>query len=166
MKRGFTLIEVIITMAVIALLAVSAYPSFNALLHQQDRQADLGLLEACFQEAQARAKAPSDPAVTKISLVYSQSNSNCTVSEVGISAPVSNTSTLAGKDYYYLQFPKNNNGSNSDARLDMATDPPYLVTYQNSNSNSELVINVLQKITNINLNTLTINLNFGAVNSN
>ncbi len=59
MRRGFTLIEVIITTAIVALLALSAFPFLNSYQSQLDLEEAALALQNCLVSAGDYSRAPS-----------------------------------------------------------------------------------------------------------
>lgn len=59
-KRGFTIIELIITIGITALLVAVALPRYNGFLRQQEFNASAQGLVICLQTAQREAASPTD----------------------------------------------------------------------------------------------------------
>lgn len=84
-KRGFTLIEALVTTALLALLALSAFPFLQQYQKQLNLEEAALALQNCFISASDYARAPSAGA-TSYQAVLRPADNKCVVQRVGTTA--------------------------------------------------------------------------------
>jgi len=105
-RRGFTMLEVLITSVVMVLLVLAAYPTLNTASKRQEQVANVTILESCLIRGIATAKAPTVINTTTVKVKFSTSPIGCQVAEVDAAGgqTVIATFTVANPDRYTLQL--------------------------------------------------------------
>lgn len=159
-NKGFTLIEIMITAAIIALLAVTAYPSLGKLQERQNVDSDLSIIESCFLTAVATAKAPSEAGVDKVILEYRTASDSCIITESKTSGDKEVASyVLAGKNDYSMHYPNQVSDKDKQAVIQIQATAPYVKTYVNGSNNLKIELKNGTKL----MGETTINTEFGTI---
>jgi prepilin-type N-terminal cleavage/methylation domain-containing protein len=98
MKRGFTLIEALVTTAILALMALSAFPFLSAYQAQLDLEEAALALQNCFVSASDYARAPSAGAVSYQARLE-PANRRCVVERVTTAPEVMDEYEFGGVDF-------------------------------------------------------------------
>ena len=91
-KKGFTLAELLIVVAIIAVLVAVAIPVFNAQLEKSREATDLANLRSAYGEAVADALTASDNAGKSVSYKMQQKTSGMDVDLANLPDPLANGS--------------------------------------------------------------------------
>ena len=135
-KRGFSLLEILVTTTIIALLAVASIPSLSKLENKKGRENAVNLIAGCIAEAKAKAQAPSSYEVDEYQAVIN--NKGCEV--------WSNTNNVLDKYNEYLIDSgfviKEVMSSKPVTVIKFSTEVPYKITAQAQNEDSSSVSNL------------------------
>lgn len=127
MKKGFSLIELLITVSLIALLAVAAFPSIDKVSEREQLRTTVNEMRNCFLEGKAYAKAPRSAAATAYVVHFDQSG--CQLSEQsGQTTVVVNQYRYPSADYQFKDL-----ANSQQLTLSITTNPPYPIVATNSN---------------------------------
>lgn len=126
MKRNaFSLIEITMTVAIIALLTVAAYPSINKLADRENLTTTMSEMRNCYLQARAYAKAPRASSVDSYSANYNAQG--CQVIENGASAQTVNSYSFRHNSITFADL------TNSESlNIKISTTPPYVMTATNA----------------------------------
>jgi len=166
-KKGFSLLEILITATIIALLAVASVPSLSKLENQKSRANTVSLLSGCLAEAKAKAKSPSDYQIEEYKAVVSgqscqilavKGNQAELYNEYLIDSGFSVKEVTSGKPVTAVSF---------------SADTPYNISAQAQNTDgggavplSSVVFIELKHNETGNINTILLNLGTGIITNN
>lgn len=163
MSKAFSLLEVLVTAVLIALLAVTAYPSLNKMTERQDQQTNLEIMKSCFWRGRVLAGGkPSNAQVSGMVVEYSNDvdDRGCLISERITTYTGNNRTdiTLPPKETYPLSNPAKY--ILTGASFFIANTPPYNV--QVLSGSNQIILN--QPDSGISSSSFTINVATGTIN--
>ncbi|MDO8471730.1 MAG: prepilin-type N-terminal cleavage/methylation domain-containing protein [bacterium] len=147
MRRGYTLIELLVTVTIMVLLTVVSYPSISKMADVENLRTTGSELRHCYLLAKNYARAPQNAAATSYQAVYNQQG--CRVVEVAAVNTVINEYRFAGTDYQF----KNLSGATT-MTITISTAPPYEITATEGSANTNIAAeSLLIEVTNTANNT-------------
>lgn len=105
-RRGYTMLEVLITSVVMVLLVLAAYPTLNTATKRQEQVANMTILEMCMTQGITTAKAPTINTTSTVHIKFSTTPISCQIAEVdgaGVQTVIA-TFTVANPGRYTLQL--------------------------------------------------------------
>jgi len=127
-KRGFSLLEILVTVGILALLAVASIPSLSKLEDQKSKENTVNLISSCIAEAKAKAQAPSSHEIDEYQAVVS--NRSCNVEAVTNGATENYNEYTIDNGYTLKEIVK----GKPVVVIKFSTDNPYLVSGEARNS--------------------------------
>lgn len=156
-RRGFTMLEVLITSIVMVLLVLTAYPTLNAATRRQEQVANMTLLETCVTQGIETAKAPTQPKTDVVHIVFGQTPIGCRVTEVsGGATTVTASYDLANPSKYTLT-------TTPASEYVVSVRPPYPITTLPPSTANTLRIELRSVDTPTVVNVTTFNLVTGTI---
>lgn len=160
MRRGYTLIELLVTITIMALLTVVSYPSISKMADVENLRTAGSELRNCYLMAKASARAPQNAATTAYQAVYDAQG--CQVIEVATASTIINEYRFTNTDYQF----KNLSGA-TKMIISISTAPPYEITATegsaNTNITAQTIMIEITNITNESSRRLFINLHTGVI---
>lgn len=162
MRQGYTLIELLVTVTIMALLTVVSYPSISKMADTENLRTTGSELRHCYLIAKAYARAPQTASASSYQAVYDAQG--CRVVEVATVNTVINEYRFASTDYQF----KNLSGATT-MTITVSTAPPYEITATEGTANTSITAQTLMiEVTNIANNTsrrLLINTSTGVISN-
>lgn len=147
MRSGYTLIELLVTITIMALLTVVSYPSISKMADTENLRTTSGELRNCYTIAKAYARAPQNASAVSYQAVYDEQG--CRVVEVANTNTVISEYRYASSDYQF----KDLSGA-SKMTITISTAPPYAITATEGTANTNIANQLLRiEVTNITNNT-------------
>ena len=159
MKRsGFTMIELMITTLVMVLLTLAAYPTLNSAERKQELITNTAVLEECFVQGVALAKAPTQTGTTKVHIRFSQQPAGCRLTEEagGVETETKSYTPASAEKYRVTLVP-------AVDELVISTLPPYPFTKPSQAEAASAIIQLNSLADNTVVSTTTVNLVTGTI---
>lgn len=160
MRNGYTLIELLITITIMALLTVVSYPSISKMADVENLRTTSSELRNCYLMARAYARAPQNAAATSYQAAYDEQG--CRVVEVANTNTVISEYRFASGDYQF----KDLSGA-TKMKLTVSTAPPYILTATEGSADTNITVQTIMiDVTNTANQTsrrLFINLHTGVI---
>ena len=122
MKKGFSLLEILVTATIIALLVVASVPSFSKLEDRQKRENAVNLIVGCLLEAKAKALAPSDQNIDSYQATVTEAG--CQINSVTDGSVDSYGEYLINSGFTLKEVTTNK----AEVVVNFSTDPPNAIS--------------------------------------